>query len=68
MYATNEMLEQVLTAMLDADTISENACHALLSSELPMVRRLGFFVSSKTITSGQANLITRSIQNLKRAA
>lgn len=64
---TNEMLEQVLTAMLDSGTITENTCHALLAADTKMIPRLGKFVANKTISTQQANAIMAGLRNLRAA-
>ena len=64
---TNEMLEQVLTAMLDSGTITENTCHALLAADTKMIPRLGKFIADKTISTQQANAIMAGLRNLRAA-
>ena len=64
---TNEMLEQVLIAMLDSGTINENTCHALLAADTKMIPRLGKFVANKTISTQQANAIMAGLRNLRAA-
>ena len=64
---TNEMLEQVLIAMLDSGTITENTCHALLAADTKMIPRLGKFVADKTISNKQANAIMAGLRNLRAA-
>ncbi|QTQ06800.1 hypothetical protein QNH09_gp18 [Aeromonas phage PVN03] len=64
---TNEMLEQVLIAMLDSGTITENTCHALLAADTKMIPRLGEFVANKTISNKQANAIMKSMRELAKA-
>lgn len=62
---TNEMLEQVLIAMLDSGTITENTCHALLATDTKMIPRLGKFVADKSISNTQANAIMAGMRNLR---
>ena len=64
---TNEMLEQVLIAMLDSGTITENTCHALLATDTKMIPRLGKFVADRTISNKQANAIMKGLRNLRAA-
>lgn len=64
---TNEMLEQVLIAMLDSGTITENTCQALLAADTKMIPRLGKFVANKTISTQQANAIMAGLRNLRAA-
>ena len=64
---TNEMLEQVLIAMLDSGTITEITCHALLAADTKMIPRLGKFVANKTISTQQANAIMAGLRNLRAA-
>lgn len=64
---TNEMLEQVLTAMLDSGTITENTCHALLAADTKIIPRLGKFVADNTISIRQANTIMAGLRNLRAA-
>ena len=64
---TNEMLEQVLIAMLDSGNITENTCHALLAADTKMIPRLGKFVANKTISTQQANAIMAGLRNLRAA-
>lgn len=61
---TNEMLEQVLVAMLDSGTITENTCHALLATDTKMIPRLGKFVADKTISHKQASAIMAGMRKL----
>ena len=64
---TNEMLEQVLIAMLDSGTITENTCHALLAADTKIIPRLGKFVANNTISIRQANTIMAGLRNLRAA-
>lgn len=64
---TNEMLEQVLIAMLDSGTITENTCHALLAADNKIIPRLGKFVANNTISIRQANTIMAGLRNLRAA-
>ena len=64
---TNEMLEQVLIAMLDSGTIAENTCHALLAADTKIIPRLGKFVANNTISIRQANTIMAGLRNLRAA-
>ena len=64
---TNEMLEQVLIAMLDSGTITENTCHALLAEDTKIIPRLGKFVANNTISIRQANTIMAGLRNLRAA-
>ena len=64
---TNEMLEQVLIAMLDSGTITEKTCHALLAADTKIIPRLGKFVANNTISIRQANTIMAGLRNLRAA-
>ena len=64
---TNEMLEQVLIAMLDSGTITENTCHALLAADTKMIPRLGKFVADGAINNKQANAIMAGLRSLRAA-
>ena len=62
---TNEMLEQVLTAMLDSGSIHEDTCHALLATNTKMIPRIGKFVEQGTLSIKTANSIMACLRQLR---